>query len=72
MTQLDDESNDHWFDSDEFELEMVQRCSEYVKGTLSQSGSYGVIDASRWSEANNWLLEKETKSDFGFDGSVWK
>ena len=72
MTQLDDESNDHWFDSDEFELEMVQRCSEYVKGTLSQSGSYGVIDASRWSKANNWLLEKETKPDFGLDDSVWK
>jgi len=68
MLGLDDESNDHWHPSPEFELEMVQKCSEYVKGTMS-GGKYGVIDEERWGEANEWLLSGKA---FGLNASVWK
>ena len=70
MLNLDDEANDHWHDSDEFELEMVRKCSEYVKDTYTGE-KYGVIDQDRWNEANEWLLNDST-SDFGLETSVWK
>jgi hypothetical protein len=71
MLALDDEDNDHWIDSDDFELEMVKRCSEYVKGTFA-GGKYGVIDQHRWREANAWLLNDDSNAELGFDDSVWK
>ena len=71
MIGLDDEDNDHWVDSDAFELEMIERCSEYVKGTLT-GGKYGVIDEQRWREANAWLLSDDNLTDLGLDSSVWK
>lgn len=71
MLDLDDEDNDHWIDSDAYELEMIERCIDYVRGTLT-SGKYGVIDEHRWREANAWLLSDDNNTDLGLDTSVWK
>ena len=71
MLALDDEDNDHWVDNDDFELEMIERCSDYVKGTFA-GGKYGVIDQHRWREANEWLLNDDSNAELGFDDSVWK
>ena len=72
MLGLDDESNDHWHPSDEFELEMLMRCNDLVKGTF-EGNRHGVIDASRWNGASDWLLKgKDVGSNFGLDTNVWK
>lgn len=71
MLGLDDESNDHWHPSDEFELEMLMHCNNLVKGTF-EGNRHGVIDANRWSEASDWLLEgKDVESNFGLDTDIW-
>jgi len=77
MLSLDDESNDHWYPSAEFDAEMLERCNGYVKKTF-QGDRLGVIDAGRWSEASEWLLSsKDGKSagvpaNFGLDPTVWQ
>ena len=71
MLELDDEGNDHWHPSDEYELEFVKNCNEYVEDTLTD-GKYGVIDEARWNEANEWLLSGDSVDGFGLDSSVWK
>eukprot|EP00545_Synedropsis_sp_CCMP1620_P014035 CAMPEP_0119011064 /NCGR_PEP_ID=MMETSP1176-20130426/5427_1 /TAXON_ID=265551 /ORGANISM="Synedropsis recta cf, Strain CCMP1620" /LENGTH=320 /DNA_ID=CAMNT_0006963827 /DNA_START=50 /DNA_END=1012 /DNA_ORIENTATION=- len=68
---LDDESNDHWFDSAEYQVEMLRECNGFVQGT-SKDGKLGVINPERWNEASNWLLENpNTVKDFGLDPSLW-
>jgi hypothetical protein len=69
---LDDEKNDHWHPSDDFELEMLMLCNEFVKDTLV-NGHYGVIDTSRFNDATDWLLEnKNVDTNFGLDTTLWK
>ena len=69
---LDDEKNDHWHPSMEFEVEMLQKCNDHVKGTF-QSGRYGVINADRWNDANEWLLKGESNGpNFGLDADIWQ
>lgn len=71
MLGLDDESNDHWHPSDEFELEMLGRCNDLVKGTF-EGDRHGVINGLRWDEATKWLLENEgVESGFGLDKDLW-
>jgi len=73
MLGLDDENNDHWHPSDEFELEMLQRCNDHAKSTF-EGDRYGVIDASRWREASEWLLggEGDVDATFGLDKELWQ
>jgi hypothetical protein len=61
---LDDESNDHWHPSADFDIEMLQNCSDYVKGTF-EGDRYGVINANRWDAANDWLLKGKRSENFG-------
>lgn len=72
---LDDESNDHWHPSADFEIEMLQNCNEYVKGTF-EGDRYGVINAKRWDAANDWLLAGQKASlgnkNFGYDADIWQ
>ena len=69
---LNDESNDHWYPSTDFEVEMLQKCDEYVKGTF-EGDRYGVIDPDRWSQANDWLLQEKKKTySFGLDANIWQ
>lgn len=68
---LDDESNDHWHPSHEFEIEMLEKCSDYVKGTF-EGDRYGVINARRWNEANTWLLNDMPSKNFGLDAEIWQ
>jgi hypothetical protein len=56
MLKLDDEANDHWYPSDEFQLEMLQLCNDFVKETF-EGDRLGIIDTKRWNEATEWLLE---------------
>lgn len=71
MLNLDDENNDHWYPSAEFDVEMLAKCNDYVKRTF-QGDRYGVIDAKRWNNANAWLLEGSSASEnFGLDATVW-
>eukprot|EP00978_Attheya_sp_CCMP212_P025352 scaffold81384_cov43-Attheya_sp.AAC.1 len=71
MLGLDDESNDHWYPSAEFEVEMLQKCNEHVKGTFA-GDRYGVINAERWSAANDWLLKGSSSKNFGLDPDLWQ
>ncbi len=76
MLGLDDENNDHWVATSEFELEMLMRCNDFVKGTF-EGDRHGVIDPSRWCDATDWMLEGKDVADdvgtnFGFDPDVWK
>ena len=68
---LDDESNDHWYPSADFEVEMLQKCDDYVKGTF-EGDRYGVINGSRWTAATDWLLKSKGPENFGFDPNVWQ
>ena len=68
---LDDESNDHWHPSTDFDIEMLQNCSDYVKGTF-EGDRYGVINANRWDAANDWLLKGKRSENFGFDADIWQ
>lgn len=72
MIGLDDESNDHWHPSDEFELEMLSRCNDLVKGTF-EGDRHGVINSVHWDEATEWLLGNEGagKRSFGLDNDLW-
>jgi len=73
MLNLDEEENDHWHSSDDFELEFVKKCNEAVEKTKKDGSRYGVIDSSRWSDATKWLLngKDDVSKEFGFDGSVY-
>ena len=72
MLGLDDESNDHWHPSDAFELEMLMKCNDHVKGTF-EGDRHGVINASRWDTANEWLLENhDVASGYGLDAELWQ
>lgn len=71
MLKLDDEMNDHWYPSSEFDVEMLTKCNDYVKKTY-EGDRYGVINSNCWDDANRWLLRGEhTESNFGFDPTVW-
>ncbi len=72
MLNLDDEKNDHWYPSSDFEVEMLTKCNDYVKRTF-QGDRYGVINGERWSDANKWLLKGQNiDPNFGFDPDVWQ
>jgi len=71
---LDDESNDHWHPSVDFQIEMLQSCNNYVKETF-QGDRYGVIDAKHWNLANEWLLhdsKEKLPENYGLDTNLWK
>mmetsp|Transcript_54299 Transcript_54299/g.65493 ORF Transcript_54299/g.65493 Transcript_54299/m.65493 type:complete len:653 (-) Transcript_54299:67-2025(-) len=75
LLSLDEENNDHWFPSDDFEAEMLRGCNDYVKGTFL-GDRYGVIDADRWNEATAWLLQPQGEQvpvNFGLDTTgLWR
>ena len=74
MLGLDDEGNDHWHPSAEFEIEMLEKCGDYVKGTF-EGDRHGVINAKRWSAANDWLLKGSAATaaeNFGLDTDIWQ
>jgi len=78
MISLDDENNDHWDKSFSYTVQNVGLCCDAVKQTF-QGDRYGSIDADRWNEASNWLLEKGETSpppqdgkSFGLDPTVWQ
>jgi methylenetetrahydrofolate dehydrogenase (NADP+)/methenyltetrahydrofolate cyclohydrolase len=73
MLGLDDEQNDHWHSSAAFELEMLQLCNDYVKETF-EGDRLGVINASRWNDATDWLLDddKSAEENFGLEPSLWQ
>lgn len=77
MLGLDDEANDHWDrSSSEFTIQSVGLCGDYVKETF-QGDRYGVIDANRWNEATQWLLDggdddDKVEPNFGLDATVWQ
>ena len=68
---VNDELNDHWYPSAQYEMEVLEKCNDFVKGTF-EGDRYGVINRDRWSEANDWLLKKKYPADFGFDPHLWK
>eukprot|EP00956_Cyclotella_meneghiniana_P040858 scaffold207397_cov52-Cyclotella_meneghiniana.AAC.3 len=55
MLKLDDESNDHWYDSTAFEMEMLNLVNNHVKETFV-GDRLGVLSMRRWSAATEWLL----------------
>ena len=55
MLKLDDEANDHWHPSDEFQQDMLRLMNDQVKETYA-GDRLGVLHEKRWSEATTWLL----------------
>ena len=69
---LDDENNDHWHSSFDYNVQNVELCSDYVKETF-QGDKYGVIDSKRWNDATSWLLEDDQKlENFGLEADIWQ
>jgi len=58
MLHLDDESNDHWHPSLEFQREMLDLTNNHVKETFS-GDRLGVLHRQRWAEATEWLLSDQ-------------
>ncbi|CAB9531413.1 protein FolD (Partial), partial [Seminavis robusta] len=76
LKHLDDEGNDHWYPSEEFQLEMLQLCNAQVKQTF-QGDRYGVIAPRRWNQATDWLLDISNASpdddtNFALDTTIWQ
>jgi len=73
MLGLDDERNDHWHQSTEYQLEMLQLCNDFVKETF-EGDRLGVINPKRWNDATTWLLDLDvpTEKDFGLEPSLWQ
>jgi len=72
LLNLDDEGNDHWYPSIDFDVEMLAKCNDFVKMTF-HGDRYGVINSERWSDANRWLLKGEKVTpNFGFDPDLWQ
>jgi methylenetetrahydrofolate dehydrogenase (NADP+) / methenyltetrahydrofolate cyclohydrolase len=74
LKDLDDENNDHWYPSEDFQLEMLQLCSAHVKQTF-QGDRHGVISPRRWNEATDWILGSTSSLDdttFGLDTTIWQ
>lgn len=73
MLKLDDESNDHWYDSLSFNREMLALTNNHVKETFV-GDRLGVLSSNRWSKATEWLLHDKKDVDplFGLDQtSLW-
>ena len=72
---LDDESNDHMNTSNDYTIQNVGLCSDYVKETF-QGDRYGIIDSTRWNDATKWLLNEDSskvESNFGLDTTgLWQ
>ena len=68
MLKLDDESNDHWYDSLSFKREMLELTNNHVKETFL-GDRLGVLSSRRWSKATEWLLQDKMNVDplFGMD-----
>lgn len=67
MLKLDDESNDHWYDSLSFKKEMLALTNNHVKETFV-GDRLGVLSSHRWTKATEWLLQdKDVDPLFGFD-----
>lgn len=75
MLKLDDESNDHWYDSKAFEMEMLNLVNNHVKETFV-GDRLGVLSMRRWSGATEWLLkasEKDVDPFLGMDKTgLWQ
>ena len=75
MLKLDDESNDHWYDSKAFEMEMLNLVNNHVKETFV-GDRLGVLSMRRWSAATEWLLkasEKDVDPFLGMDKTgLWQ
>eukprot|EP00566_Odontella_aurita_P004559 CAMPEP_0113570942 /NCGR_PEP_ID=MMETSP0015_2-20120614/25276_1 /TAXON_ID=2838 /ORGANISM="Odontella" /LENGTH=778 /DNA_ID=CAMNT_0000473833 /DNA_START=385 /DNA_END=2721 /DNA_ORIENTATION=- /assembly_acc=CAM_ASM_000160 len=65
---LDDENNDHWEGSFSYTVQNVGLCCDAVKETF-QGDRLGVIDAERWNEATEWLLDGKSPPGGGGGGS---
>jgi len=73
MLKLDDESNDHWYDSLSFKKEMLALTNNHVKETFV-GDRLGVLSSHRWSKATEWLMHDKNDVDplFGLDPtSLW-
>lgn len=73
MLKLNDESNDHWHDSESFRKEMLELVNNHVKETFV-GDRLGVLSAQYWAKATEWLLCDKQGIDplFGFDQSkLW-
>ena len=73
MLKLDDESNDHWYDSLSFKREMLALTNNHVKETFV-GDRLGVLSFRRWAKATEWLLQDKKDVDplFGLDQtSLW-
>mmetsp|Transcript_17770 Transcript_17770/g.27446 ORF Transcript_17770/g.27446 Transcript_17770/m.27446 type:complete len:745 (+) Transcript_17770:590-2824(+) len=70
---LDDEKNDHWDKTFSYTIQNVGLCCDAVKETF-QGDKFGVLNAARWNEATDWLLDTNTppSADFGLDSSIWQ
>jgi methylenetetrahydrofolate dehydrogenase (NADP+)/methenyltetrahydrofolate cyclohydrolase len=68
MLKLDDESNDHWYESLSFKKEMLELTNNHVKETFV-GDLLGVLSSHRWSKATEWLLHDKKDVDplLGFD-----
>lgn len=74
ILKLDDESNDHWHDSEGFEKEMLELVNNHVKETFV-GDRLGVLSAQRWGKATEWLLRDKQGADplLGLDQSkLWQ
>ena len=74
VLKLDDESNDHWHDSESFKKEMLKLVNNHVKETFV-GDRLGVLSTRRWAKACDWLLHGKKGGDslFGFDQTnLWQ
>ena len=72
MLGLDDEKNDHWYPSEDFQRDMLMQCNDFVKETR-EGDRLGVIVPSRFDAATSWLLDsKQVEPNFGLDASLWQ
>mmetsp|Transcript_3249 Transcript_3249/g.4678 ORF Transcript_3249/g.4678 Transcript_3249/m.4678 type:complete len:755 (-) Transcript_3249:1665-3929(-) len=70
---LDDEKNDHWDQSFSYTIQNVGLCCDSVKETF-QGDKFGVMNAARWNEATEWLLDTKSSlsANFGMDPTIWQ
>lgn len=55
ILKLDDEENDHYYDSLSFKREMLELTNNHVKETFV-GDRLGVLSSQRWATATEWLL----------------
>lgn len=77
MLGLDKELSDHWGLSSgtvemDYQMSSVEMCCDFAKETF-QGDRYGSLNASRFKEARDWLLNGQSVDDsFGIDTTIWQ